>query len=622
MRKSRAGRRTRLLAGLSAIALVVAACGGSDGDSSVDDGTEEQGSGDTGADEDGDDLANQAAGLDSEDDSETAEDDESEGDESEDAASEDAESGAESNVNADSLIETVNDLRFTGEPEYGGTLTHSWTSDVQTLDPQSSISYNLHTRLGPIFNKLYSWDYGPDVPQFGKTAVPELAAELPEISDDGLTYTIQLRDDVYWQDLPPVNGRQFTADDVVATMEAYRSTFQGAMIERVETIEAIDDFTVQLNLSEQFSPLSNNLANHQFWMLPAEAFDEASGYDPEAPVGTGPFELESHEFDVATTYVRNDNYWKTDDNGNQLPYLDEFRIAVIKDAAARNAAFIAGEIDLLGDAGSSREGYEQLKQDYPDGQYLLALGEGLSRMALSCKVEPFNDPDVRRAISLAIDREGLGENVWGGGAITSPISLAFPDFSLPEEERLEAYRYDLEAAQQLLADAGYPDGFELTVLTTEVYGPAYTAQTEWVVADLEALGIDVTLETLDYGTYIERGNVTLDFEMIVGPQTPFQEPDEWLRGQYHTDGPRNNSTCSDPTLDALIDEQLSLFGDERVAKIQEIQRYVMEDMNTPIPLWTIEYRTAAQPWVRNIAPYGVPNWYGLPAVEVAWRAAE
>ncbi|MEL7155865.1 MAG: ABC transporter substrate-binding protein, partial [Actinomycetota bacterium] len=467
-------RLWKILAMFMALGLVAAACGGSDETS--DGATEEVESSDDNesfdSDQSGDDVAEQATG-----------------DDEDDADAVDQE--GISTRNADSLVLALNDQRYTNqEPKTGGTLVHHWRADTASLDPRVSSTFHLHYRVGPVYQRLYAPAVGADVAHYEQRLEPELAADFPEISDDGLTYTVKLREGVKWQNVDPVNGRDFVADDVVATMNAYKEGgFQASFLDRVDSIEAIDDLTVQFNLSAPFAPLSNFLGNHHMWIMPQEAFDEASGYDVDGkPIGTGPFIMTEREVDVKTVYERNPDYWKTDDNGVQLPYLDGMELVIISDQDAALAAFKSGDLDVS-DADLTLEAQEQLAEEYPEGQYFAWLHGSTTIMSLNMEREEFQNVDVRRAITMAIDRKGMGDAIRGGGTYSGPMNVNILDFALPEEERAEALAFNLEDAQKLLADAGYPDGFEVSLIHTDRYGPAYVAQTEWIAQDLTNLGL-------------------------------------------------------------------------------------------------------------------------------------
>ena len=569
-------RLPRWLALLLALTLIAAACGGSDDDTEATEG------------EAAEEEAVEAGSFDDQ----AAEEQERTGDEEEPVTEE---------PEADELTT-------------GGTLVISGPSDIASLDPITSSSFNTQYRLSGVYQRLITFDSGPDIGYTAQVLKPELATEW-EISDDLLTYTFTLREGVTWHDVEPVNGRPFTSADVKATFDSILAEgHQAALLENVTSVEAPDDTTVVLTLSEPFAPLLNNMASHFMWILPAEAFEE--GYDrTNTVIGTGPFVMDEREVDVKTSYVRNPNYWDVDENGNQLPYLDGIETLVINDTQQVIAAFKAGEIDIMTNA-MSPELRDQLMGDFPDAFYGEWIDAGMGQIGINMEREPFNDLRVRQAISLAIDRDGMGDTIRGGGTVPSNVAPALADYVLPEEERREYLYYDPDRAKELLAEAGFPDGFDATVIATDRYGANYTAQTEWLIEDLKAVGINATLEMLDYATYFGSRWPDVEYDIQFGPQTPFLEPDEWLRLQMRTDGARNWYNLSDPELDALIDEQLTIVDpDERAEKIREIQRYALENVMNPIPVWTYFSQWSYAPRVENFYRHGS---YGYAGIERVW----
>ena len=504
-----------------------------------------------------------------------------------------------------------------GDPVRGGHLVISGPSDIGSLDPIASSSFNTQYRIAHVYQRLLGFDYGPDVGYTENILVPELA-ESWEISDDSLTYTFKLREGVMWHDVPPVNGREFVAADVKATFEAILAEgHQANLLERVESIETPDDYTVVLNLSAPFAPLINNMASHFMWILPEEAFTDPDYDRTTTVIGTGPFMLDEREIDVSTSFVANPNYWDVGFDGEPLPYLDSFEQVVINDTTQAIANFTAGETQILTN-GIPLELYEQLKSDFPEAFYGEWIDAGMGQVGVNMEREPFTDIRVRQAISLAIDREGMGESIRGGGTIPSIVAPAQAKWTLPEDERAELLQYDPERARELLAEAGYPDGLDATLIATDQYGALYTAQTEWLVEDLEEAGFNVTLDLLDYSTYFGSRWPDVEYDIQFGPQTPFLEPDEWLRGQMGTGQGRNWYNISDPELDALLDEQLGLLDeDERIAAVQDIQRYALTELLAIIPVWTYETRWSYSPEVRDFYRHAS---YGFNGIEESWLA--
>jgi peptide/nickel transport system substrate-binding protein len=494
-----------------------------------------------------------------------------------------------------------------GEPVDGGTLSVAATSDGDTLDPLASASFNVHNRVGLASSRLLKPDMSTEY-AFGEAPLVGDLAEDWEISDDGLTYTFYLREGVTWHDIPPVNGREFVADDVVATFEAIQAGgFQAYMLTPVTSIEAPDDYTVVLTLSEPFAPLENYMASHHMWILPQEAFE--GGYDPATQViGTGPFQMVEWDRGVTTVYEKNPNYYE-----EGIPHVDGVQMPVVTDQGARIAAFRADETQLIG-AVSPQE-TESLLSALPDAELNTEISGSPLMMFFNMEAEPYDQLEVREAIGMAIDREALGEALFGNGARTGPVQRSLPKFALSEEELAEYQQYDPEAAEQMLADAGVTD-LNMSIMVTAGYGPRIVSAAEWIVEDLAQVGINAQIEVVDYATYIGQRWANVEYDVAVGLQTPFQEPDEWLYAQYHTDGSRNWWNISDPELDAMVEEQRTILDeDERIAQVQDTQRWMLENLQNPLQVWGYDTEVIVGPTVNG---YHTQPQYGMNHYAYLW----
>lgn len=489
--------------------------------------------------------------------------------------------GKETNENTSS-----SDSNESNEPKHGGVLTIAHPADALTLDPHESATYSVHDRAGLVYNKLVTFKSGPDADYADATIVPDLA-EKWEVSEDGKTYTFHLRE-AYWHDIAPVNGRKVVAEDVVATMERILSLpgHQINLLDAVESIEAPDEKTVVFKLKTVFAPFLTNMANHSMWILPKEAIEGQINLAEEA-IGTGPFMLEKWDKNIKASYVRNPNYFE-----EGKPYLDGVDIMVIPDQAARIAAFRTRQIEYMSEI--SPEDWENLKKTNPDTVENRKLYATQSQLAMSMKHEKFKDVRVRQAMSMAIDRQNAVDRIYGGGEISAPVNPTMGDWSLPLEEREELLAYDPEKAKQLLADAGFPNGFDTVIMTTEAYGEELIRLAQWMAEDLKAIGINAEIEVAEYGSFIERWR-SGDFELKVGYITRYQEVDEWLYYQFHTNGVGNYFGDSYPELDKLLEEQRVLLDvDARKAKVHEAQRYILENVLNPMPIVT-QYRSMPIP---------------------------
>lgn len=491
-----------------------------------------------------------------------------------------------------------------GEPIRGGVLRGSRVSDADTLDPLSTASFNVHYRAGLALSRLLKPSTDPKY-AFGEAPMVGDLAESWDISDDLLTYTFHLRDNVVWHDIPPVNGRKFVADDVVATFEAIQDRgFQRYMLQNVISIEAPDDLTVVLKLSEPFTPLLNYMGNHHMWIIPREGAE--GQYDMSKQlIGTGPFVLKKWEQNVTTEYERNPNYFI-----EGIPYIDGLTWPVIADPGARSAAFRANEIDLV-ESLAPRE-FDLLETSVPGSVRYDSVGTGSTRLYVNMEKAPWDDLRVRKAINLALDRREMGIALWESGRFSGPVTAHIVRYALSEDELESYYRYDPDEAKQLLVDAGYSDGIKTSLMVTAGYGQTTVSAAEWVVEDLKKIGIDAEIDVVDYATYITQRWPQKQYEIAVGPQTPFQEADEWLRTQYHTDGTRNWYGISDPELDEMIMEQTRIVDeDERIEMVRDIQRYILENIVNPIELWTPDGTVLLGAAIKNYHPqpqYGLDHY--------------
>lgn len=494
------------------------------------------------------------------------------------------------------------------EPKSGGTYTILSPADPDMLDPHRQSSIYTHQLAGLVYNKLVSYETGPNVEYTDYNVVPDLA-ERWEVSDDGKVYTFYLRE-AYWHDKAPVNGRQVTADDVIATMERIINLpgHQASLLSEVESIVAKDPQTVVFTLKQPFAPFLNFMANHFMWILPKEGVEGQFDLATDS-IGTGPFVLEKWEDNVQATFKKNPKFYE-----EGKPYLDEVIFKVVPDQGSRIAAFRTGQADTIGSL--SPEELDQLIKTNPDVTVFEALFATQEQLYLNMKKEPFNDLKVRKAISMAVDRQSMVKAIYGGGETSGPVNPSLGDWSLPLEEREKLQPYNPEEAKKLLEEAGYPDGFDTTLMVTNGYGEQLVRVAQWIAEDLRNIGINAEIEVVEYATYFSERWPNVDYDMGVGYQTYFQEPDEWLRTQLHTNGARNWYNISDPELDKMLDEQrLILDVDQRKEYVHNIQRYVLENLVNPIPISTYYTKTPRQPYIRDSYPHAS---YGYGYLKDVW----
>ncbi|OLT40638.1 hypothetical protein BJF85_05715 [Saccharomonospora sp. CUA-673] len=489
-------------------------------------------------------------------------------------------------------------VRNDGPPQSGGTFQIAGTTDTTSLDFQKEAAYAVHTSVGAVYSRLLAFRTGDDV-EYGTNEVEGDLAEEWEVSDDARTWTITLRDGVKWHDKEPVGGRALTSDDVICTFDRLKEIQGHALnlIADVESIENPDERTVVFRLGSPYTAFDETLANPFLAIIPCEAAEGGVDLATEA-IGTGPFMLESWNRDQERVYVKNPDYFV-----EGQPYLDGYTTTIMPDVQAQIAALRSGKIDMMTALSTEKRQVDQLLSQVEGLQKSEEEGTTQTRVFMNAQEEPFDQLEVRRAVALAIDKQGMIDTIRSGGAVSGPITPSMFG-SMPTKDVEELLPYDPEEARRLLAEAGYPDGFQATMVVTTGYGETIVREAQWVQEDLAKVGIDVELDVQDYATYAGDTWPNGEYQISYGLQTPMLTADEYLSTEYHSDGSRNWSFVDDPTLDDLIEKQRTIAdADEREQALQEIDRYVLENVATPLPLYVFNGQTLLSPRVRGWNPH-------------------
>lgn len=425
-------------------------------------------------------------------------------------------------------------------PVAGGEVTVAITADPPGWDPTVSTSQEIaRVTYHNVFEGLVRLDRSGNI-------VPALA-ESWETSDDGLTWTFKIRNGVKFHD-----GSDLTLDDIVAKFERATNPDSGhthpEYYEAIDTVEAGDGNTVVFTLSEPSSSLLYNLARPDSIIYPAAQAETQRSQ----PVGTGPFKFVNYVEGSEVRLEKFDDYYL-----EGVPYLDAVTFRIIPDPNTRFAALQSGDIDLIGVA-LPPEQFMQLEGN-PDLKGTEGSATTEITVALNNTRPPLDDPKVRQAITHAIDKDTIVNGAFFGlgtviGTHMSPSEPYYID--------LEPYPYDPEKAKQLLAEAGYPDGFELQFELPEPYN--IERRTGEVIAQqLAQVGIETNLSVVEWGTWVQRIFLGGDYDMtIIGHSEPrdinvYGNPDYY----YHYDNPEVRDLLAQ--IEATPDEaqQTELFQD-------------------------------------------------------------
>ncbi len=480
----------------------------------------------------------------------------------------------------------------TTPPQNGGTFKFNlWTDDPPSLDPYVNVSFRVQEFAAFHYSRLLMSRKGPGVPGQAYIMDGDLA-ETWKPSDDGKTWTFNLRQNAMWHNLDPLNGRPVTAQDVVWSFNHFMDVSPNkTTFGQVADVSAPDDHTVQFTLKDVYAPFEAQIGAPVFWILPKEVIDQ-DGDVSRRVVGSGPFIFDKFDSGVSITGHKNPAYYRPGE-----PHVDSYVNLIIPDVATQMAGLRAHELDFVQVPDTEIAG---LKQSNPELQYYDLPFNLIPIVYWRLDKAPFNDPRVRQAVSMSLNRDnqiGVLYNGRGGWDNFMPWALSewwLDPQSADEGAGTQYFKYDPAGARQLLAAAGYPNGLQVTMLSTPGYGDVFVQEVELVQQDLKSGGIDATIQMQDYAQYIATtfaGKFDGTNTLVFGLETPFTEPHDYLFNMYHPQGTRNHAGVDDDKLTAMIEQQMrTLDHDQRKQQIFDIQRYLADQMYY-VP-GIVNYRTA------------------------------
>src|SRR5712691_4952255 len=491
-----------------------------------------------------------------------------------------------------------------GPPRHGGILRVRGYDPVH-FDHHLTLNARTNTTLSFLHSTLLRYQVGAAIAPGTFTVEPHLA-ERWEAPDD-LTYVFHLRRGVKWHNKPPLHGRELVADDVRFTFDRFLSEPANVLreqLEPVERVEVVDRYTVKFVLKEPFVWLPDRLAGTSgMWIIAPEVVEKFGDLKkPESAIGTGPFILERYEPNVKTVFKRNPEYFLPGQ-----PYVDGVEWLVIDDESTGLAMYRTGQIDC-GPAPwwSVRQAdLESLQKTHPHLMYRDFQSIVTSGITMRTAKPPFNDVRVRRAISHAIDRQGIIEGVYLRGEPTPAIGRGLAEWSLPVDQLgagAKYYQHDPKEARRLLAEAGYAKGFKTQLTATSGLGRDLVDAAQLVQNYLKAVGIEVELKLQEYGAYMATTAQGKYEGMVYAPTTGAREPDGPLYSRYIPDHLLNRGYVNDPTITAMLKEQRRTRDLEaRKRIIYEFQRYEAEQQYY-VYANSIMITASWQPYVKNYAP--------------------
>jgi peptide/nickel transport system substrate-binding protein len=500
----------------------------------------------------------------------------------------------------------------------GGSLVIRIAADPPNFSPFTASTYTAAT-ANNCYNKLVRLKVSPDIDPADVSLEPDLAAAMPEIPDP-LTYVFKLRPNVKFHDVAPANGRVMTADDVKAAIDAYRGDSRSAMRadnSSINSVEAVDAATVRVKMKAPSAPQLNISAGHYGWRIfPKEMLD---GDDLKTKaVGTGPFILESFQPSARATYKKNPAYFK-----ENLPYLDSLTLTIIPQDASAISAFLTGQANVISNVDCTSA--DQVKAQKRDARFQQTFdNQPGGYIALDTTRPPFADVRVRRALSLAFNRQAeIAALECGGGKPDQLIPTGAFKKALPIDQLGDAskyWQYNVAEAKKLLTEAGFADGFEALLMYTPFYGQPYQNSAERAIADFAAIGVRLKPQSTQYNEWIATiYRPPFNFTGILwGPSRYYTDVDPYLWYWLHPDptqGISNQSRVKDPMILPLLEKQRATLDEtERLKVIGDIQK-IVADQQYYIGRTTGNAFSFWEPWLEG---FSSRLGYDFPQVEFAW----
>ncbi len=517
--------------------------------------------------------------------------------------------------------------KMVSAPEYGGTFTWGDATGAPHCDPHihgwgPRAIDGVAERLG-----IRDWAADRNEISFSDSYTPlrfvrGALAESWEMIDS-LTYVYHIRKGVRWHDKAPMNGREFTAQDVVYNFHRYTGSGSGftepsaaagtlASIP-LESITASDDSTVVFKLTQPKVDLLDVLAiDWSAAMLPPEVIEQYGDLtDCDNMVGTGPYMLTEWVDNTSMTYSKNPDYWGFDEKypENRLPYIDQINRLIMPEKETQLAALRSGRLDYIGQSGGGQlqvAQVENLQRTNPEIVLYPWAFRSETSVAFNLRhPSPFQDIRVRKAMQMAIDLETINNTYFRGFAMTKPQGIIgdglkgyyIPFEEWPEETR-KVFAYDPEGAEALLDEAGYPrgaDGIRFKTVLNPV--PSWDVGYQEIAAEYwAAIGVDVEVKITEVAqlmALVTEGTYEGMAYMDIGNDGSIQ----WLMSVLQIGAQWGRTGHQDPVMDAKAKAAMA------ATRLEEQQRLVAEaDMYSIQQHWFIwgpkvPQFEAVQPWV-------------------------
>lgn len=439
----------------------------------------------------------------------------------------------------------------------GGTFRFGLSTDPSSLDP--------HIHSGVAAQAVRLCVYNGLVSYYKKTEIiPELAASWETPSDT--RWIFNLREGVTFH-----NGDPFSAEDVKYSFERIMDQDTGAtlysQLKDVEEVNIIDDYTVEFRLKRLNAAFLSTLALSEAAIV-SKTYMESGGDLSNTMMGTGPFMFTERQMGKRIVVDKNPNFFIED-----LPYLNSIEFIPYPDEESRIIALKSGEIDL-----ASYIPWARMAEIENNPDLTLKSGAGpFMYMMFNPSEKPFDNPKVRKALGYAVNRKAIIDTAFFGRGEPLYGPPVYKDTWFYQEELSNYFEYNPEKAKELLAEAGYPDGFSTSITGTSTYGMLKDT-TQVIQQNLEAVGLDVEIELFDWASTVDKWQ-SGNYEMIAFGTVPDpMDPDFYSKffasGSSHYSAPTG---YQDAEVDRLLEEGRSTGEQSERRRIyMKLEKHLLE----------------------------------------------
>jgi ABC-type transport system substrate-binding protein len=517
-----------------------------------------------------------------------------------------------------------------GKPQYGGNIVIRANRNIISFDPH--ITENQANIYSAWMERLVAddWTLNPEIFDYKTHWHPAQymkgnLAESWEFPEPG-THVIHLRHGIHWQDIPPANGREFIADDVVfhynrlcgLDEEFQPSTPPAPGLHDLISVTAADKYTVIFKFKTHNPDLIMEAIHKVYPSLCLENPDAVRKWgdlnDWHHAIGTGPFILQDFVSFSSATLVKNPNYWAHDDRypQNKLPYLDSVKYLIIPDDNTALDAMRSRQIDVLDvvkplQAKAMRKTNPEILQIPHPNSDAFTIEPRNDR-------PPFNDIRVRKAMQMAIDLPSIAKSYYEGTVEPYPVMLTsryMKGWGFQWEEWPQAlkdeYTYNPSVARALLTEAGYPNGFKTNVVTD---APNSLDFLQMVRLYLLQIGIDMEIRMLDVPSFVSFVQNGHKHDQLVhcppGPLGHTASP--FLELTRFREGPGNWAMVDDPVFNAFLPKAVAADSTDEIKQIIKDANERVARQHFTISLLQPMYYSLCQPWVKGFNAQHGSTW--------------